>query len=376
MKLKGLVLKDLHFGHKRTEEMYKEELPIVSNYLREHGDDIDILNINGDYFDRKLSATEPAVAYAIAFFDELMTICIEKEIKVRIILGTRSHDLNQYTTLFQHYFERVDLDIKYMTTITEENIDGINILYVPEEYPENNELYYAEYKKKSYHVMHGHGTWNFISFIANAENEKIETGTRSAPVFIYEEWENALKNGFAIFGHIHKRQTFKNVYYGGSFSAWGFGDASEKGFIIYEIDTDANTWKVEHINNEKAPGYKSLSLKSLFKGQDLTKLTLEEIQVVLNEQLKGTDNIKVDFNGISEDKIKIFKDLFKTNENVKVEVKKKKASLKEDAEPAIYDVYGYILKRELPLDKTIQKFIKEEYDEDFTLERINEIITE
>jgi hypothetical protein len=55
-------------------------------------------------------------------------------------------------------------------------------------------------------------------------------------------------------------------------------------------------------------------------------------------------------------------------------VKKKKVTLKEDNEPAIYDTYGYILKRELPLDKTIQKFIKEEYSETMTLDRINELI--
>ena len=376
MKLNGIALFDLHFGHKRTEEMYKEELPMFLEYLKTNGDEIDVLNFNGDYFDRKLSSTEPAIAYAIAFFNEVIEICIEKNIKVRVILGTRSHDLNQYTTLFQHYFERTDLDIKYIPTVQEEEINGIKILYVPEEYPEDNEAYYAEYKAKSYHVMHGHGTWDFVSFIANSESEKVETGTRSAPIFVYDEWESALQNGFALFGHIHKRQHHKNVYYSGSYTAWGFGDASEKGFMTYQIDTEANTWKVEYINNTKAPSYASVSIKGLFRGQDISNLTLEEIQTIINENLTDTDNVKIDLAGLSEDKIKVFKDLFKDNSNVKIEVKKKKATLKEEGEPAIYDTYGYILKRELPLDQTIQRFVKEEYGENFTLERIKEIITE
>ena len=51
MKLKGMTLQDLHFGHKHTERMYKEELPFALEYLRTH--EIHILNLNGDYFDRK-----------------------------------------------------------------------------------------------------------------------------------------------------------------------------------------------------------------------------------------------------------------------------------------------------------------------------------
>jgi hypothetical protein len=372
MKLKGMTLQDLHFGHKHTERMYNEELPFALEYLRTH--EVHILNLNGDYFDRKLSATEPAIAYAIAFFDELMSICVEKKIKVRIILGTRSHDLNQYTTLFQHYFERSDLDIKYMSTVQEETIEGVDFLYVPEEYPENSDEYYKEFKTKSYSSMHGHGTWNFVSFIANMEYEKVGTSTHSAPVFMYEEWESALKNGFAIFGHIHERQSHKNIYYSGSYTAWGYGDASDKGFVVYEIDTETKEWKVEYVNNEKAPAYTTLSIKKLFKGEDLESLTIEQLQEKLTEQIEKTDNLKIDLAGLSEDKIKIFKDLFKKNDNVKVEVKKKKVTLKEDNEPAIYDTYGYILKRELPLDKTIQKFIKEEYSETMTLDRINELI--
>lgn len=374
MKLKGITLQDLHFGHKRTEEMYKEEMPVIFDYLEKN--EVHIVNLAGDYFDRKLSATEPAIAYAIAFFDQLMEICTRKRIKVRVILGTSSHDLNQYTTLFQHYFERTDLDIKYIPTIQEETIEGINFLYVPEEYPESNETYYAEYKAKSYNAMIGHGTWDFVSFIANLEQEKIKEGTRSAPVFAYTEWEEALKDGFAIFGHIHMRQNFKNVYYSGSFTAWAFGDASKKGFMSYEIDTETKEWKVEYIDNSKAPTYTSVSIKKLFKGQDLDVLTLEELQVIINEQISATDNLKLDLAGLSEDKVKIFKDLFRKDPSVKVEVKKKKVTLKEEGEAAIYDTYGYILKRELPLDKTIQKFVEEEYEEKFTLERINEIITE
>jgi len=370
--IKGLVIKDLHFGHKRSEEMY-HELQIVKDYL--NNNHIDILNINGDYFDRKLVATEPAIFFAVSFFSELVEICRRKNIKIRIIQGTRSHELNQLTTMFQHYLTDATIDMKIFFQVGEEELHGLKFLYVPEEYPENGIEYYAEYKTKHYNVMHGHGTWDFVHFATMLESEEEKIGTHSAPTFIYDEWKNAIEGGLAIFGHIHKRQSHNNVFYGGSFTAWGYGDRSEKGFTTYEVDNETGKWTFEHYNNEKAPRYDVTSIKELFKGKELKDISIEDIQKIINEQVSKTDNLRVDLAGLSDDKIEIFKKAFKDNDKVKIEVKKKKALLKESAELAIYDKYKYILERELPIDETIKRFMLEEYNTDVTLEKIKEIIT-
>lgn len=378
--VRGLVIKDLHFGHKRTEEMY-HELKIVKDYLEQN--DVHILNINGDYFDRKLVATEPAIFFAVNFFSELMEICRRKNTKVRIIQGTRSHELNQLTTMFQHYLSDPKLDIKMFFEVTEENLMGLDFLYVPEEYLEDPEAYYQTYKTKHYNVMHGHGTWDFVHFATmlgkDDENEESyensTNGSLSAPVFVYEEWKNAIEGGLAIFGHIHKRQSHNNVFYGGSFTAWGYGDRSLKGFSVYTVDTETKKWEFEYHNNDKAPKYEVTSVKQLFSGKDLADVTIEEIQKIINEQVEKTDNLRVDLGGLSEDKIAIFKKFFKDNEKVKIEVRKKRAMLKESVEPAIYEKYGYILNRELPLDETVKRFMSEEYSTEMTIEKIKELLT-
>jgi len=368
--VKGITLQDIHWGHKESDRMYEEIKDFVLDYL--NNNEIHILNFNGDYFDRKLVATEPAIFYAINFFDEIMRICIQKNIKVRIILGTRSHDLNQYSTLFQHYFTRADLDIKYITEIQEEELLGLKILYVPEEYPENEKEYYKEYKTKSYNVIHGHGMWDFVSFTGYIEENK--NGIRAAPIFIYDEWKDSIKNGLAIFGHIHKRQNYNNIFYSGSISSWSYGDPSEKGFISYEIDTETEKWSLNYITNTMAPKYESISIRNIFKGKDLSKLTIDEIQKSLTEQISNTDNLKIDLGGLSEDTIKIFKKSFEGKSNVKIEVKEKKALLTESKEPAIYEKYGYILNRELPLNETIQKFIEDEFSEKITTKEIDDYL--
>jgi len=370
-KIRGLAISDLHFGNKRTEEMYSE-LQLVKDYL--NNNHVDILNINGDYFDRKLVATEPAIFFAVNFFSELVEICKRKNIKIRVIQGTRSHELNQLTTMFQHYLSDKDLDMKIFLEITEEDLLGLKVLYVPEEYPEDSVEYYKEYKTRHYNIMHGHGTWDFVHFAVNLETEEEKKGVHSAPVFVYDEWANAISGGLAIFGHIHKEQAYKNVFYGGNFSAYGYGDRSRKGFNVYEIDSETGAWTIEYHENTRSPKYDVISVKDLFKAQDLSTISLEDLKIIFNEQVSKTDNLRIDLAGLSEDKIKIFKEMYKENNKVKIEVKQKKAFLKEETEPAIYDKYGYILKRELPLDETVKRFVKEEYDTELSLEKIKDFI--
>jgi hypothetical protein len=371
MVVKGITIQDLHFGHKRSAEMY-DELKIVREYLEKN--EVHVLNVNGDYFDRKLVGTEPAIFFAVNFFSELMDVCRRKGIKVRIIQGTRSHELNQLTTMFQHYLSDSKLDIKIILEATEEDLLGMKVLYIPEEYPENGEEHYRRFLSKDYNIVHGHGTWDFVSFIANdSYEENSKMGMHSAPVFKYDDWKNCIRQGLAIFGHIHKRQSFKNVYYSGSFTAWGYGDRSKKGFTAYEIDTETKKWKFTYIDNERAPRYDVLSVRDIV---DLDKATTEEIQKTLSEQVGNTDNLRIDLSGLSKDKVELLRKFFEGNGKVKVEVREKKDMLKESAEPAIYEKYGYILKRELPLDETVKRFIKEEYSSDMTLEKIKELLTE
>jgi DNA repair exonuclease SbcCD nuclease subunit len=368
--VKGVTLQDVHFGHKESERMYRE-LQQVKRFLEEK--EVHILNINGDYFDRKLSATEPSILYAVTFFNDLVDICTRKNIKMRVLLGTRSHDLNQYSTLFNHYAGKKGLDYRYIDTVQEENINGINVLYIPEEYPENSSEYYKAFKTNNYRIIHGHGTWDFASFESQIE-ESNKIGVHTAPVFMYEEWKNSIKDGFVIFGHIHKRQSYKNVYYSGSFTRWSYGDRSDKGFVYYEVDTDSNKWKFEYIDNKEAPAYDVISVKELFDGVDPNQIAVEDIQKALNEAISRTDNLRIDLGGLTEDKIKILRKSFEKNDKVKVEVKEKKTMLKEANEIAIYEKYGYILNRELPLDETVKKFVKEEYGVDMTIEKVRELL--
>lgn len=376
MAINGLALQDLHFGIKDSQRLY-DELSLVKEYLYSTDKVIHIININGDFFDRKLSLNEPAAFLAMMFFDEIVQICKKMKIKLRVLQGTRSHDFNQLT-IFSHYLSDTDLDLKIIQTVTEENLFGYNFLYVPEEYPENEKEFYEKYKKSSYKVINGHGTWDFVAFDEQIIASQV-VGVNSAPVFLFNEWKDALKDGVAIFGHIHGRNVYgKKVFYSGSFTRWGFGEESERGFTVYSIDPLDDSVNVEFVNNKYAPKFNSISLKKLLSSKDMENKTSDEIAKIIEKQvIKGLDNIKVDITGLSADKILLLKKAFEGSESIRIETKEKKTLLTEnESDDLSYNKYSYILNRELPLDETIKRFAKDEFEKELNLDDIRKILLE
>ena len=72
MIVRGLCLNDLHFGLPCSERIFNE-LSQVLDFIRKN--DLDVIHINGDYFDRKLSFGEPAALMAMQFFYDLRELC-------------------------------------------------------------------------------------------------------------------------------------------------------------------------------------------------------------------------------------------------------------------------------------------------------------
>ena len=370
MIIKGAVINDIHFGVRDSQRIYNE-LEQFKKFVNDN--DIQTVIIAGDYFDRKLTVGDPATFYAISFFKELFDICKNKKIKLRMIQGTRSHELNQLS-LFFPFVSDIDANFRIIETVSEEELfPEFNVLYIPEEYPENADEYYKEFKEKKYNAIFGHGTWDFVAFDNQIEHGK-RTDILSAPVFLFEEWKNSIEHGFISFGHIHSRHTYKKkVFYSGSFSRWDFSDISERGFSYFEYDLDKQDFKLNFIDNVEAPIFSVFSLKDMLT--DLENAKAEDIQIILNEQLNHADNIVFDLSGLNPEMIAIFKEQYKNNPNVKIKASDKKAMLKESEElETRFEKYNYIIKRELPLNETIKRYCQEEYGKDISLEKITEVL--
>lgn len=366
MIVKGLCISDLHLGLPCSERIYNE-LSQVLDFIRKN--DVDVIHINGDYFDRKLSFGEPAALMGMQFFYELRELCIRKKIKLRIIHGTMGHERGQ-TEMFRQLSSKY-LDMKIFNEVGDEELfPGFRVLYVPEEYPVNADEYYKSYREKQYNAMMMHCMWDFVALDSNIK-EGDRTDMQSAPVFKYDEWANTIPHGMAICGHIHARHVYKKkIFYPGSFSAWDFSDLSERGFAYYTYDTEKKFYKVTLINNIQCPKFGTIGVDEL--GLDLGTCSIEDIQNAAKPFAEKFDYFRLDIDKLPLDKLELLKKVYKDDPKIKIKVEKKKTLLNEETD-SDFDKYMYILSGNLSIEEVVLRFIQEDLS---TYEKADKITKE
>lgn len=355
-------ISDIHIG-KKDDMRLKEELEIFFDYLKDT-ENIDMITISGDLFDRVLTANEYGTTLALEFIQRLIDLYVP-EIDIRIIKGTRSHDFNQLDIL-KVFKEKSGSHFKIIEKNEVEVFNGYKILYLPEEYPTDYDDFYKEnllgVDDRVYDFIIGHGMIDFIAFTGyedDSENRVHGTPTHKADDLI------RVTKGPIIFGHIHEKQEYKDkIYYTGSYSRYSFDTPSEKGFMVFDIDDDdPSKFKMTFIENTKAPTYAVL---------DIDKLNLEGVDDHVKYIKELSD--KYDFVKIktgNKANLDIARALTEKDSSIKVQsVNKEKETIKVDPK------YEYILKKELPLNETIRKFMNEEYDKDIDLDFISKVISE
>ena len=361
--MKLINISDIHIG-KKDDMKLEKELDIFLDYVK--GNPCEVLTISGDLFDRVLTANEYGTVMAINFIKNLLSITTEHGTAVRIIKGTRSHDFNQLDIL---KFIKKEVSEFYFNIIernSTEEINGVKFLYLPEEYPTDYDDFYKEnllsVEDKAYDIIIGHGMIDFIAFTGyedDSENRVHGTPTHKADDLI------RVTKGPIIFGHIHEKQEYKNkIYYTGSYSRYSFDTPSEKGFMVFDIDLeDTSKFKMEFIENTEAPTYAVIDIDKL----DLTDID-DHIKYI-NELTSQYDFVKIKTG--KKARLDIARKLTEADSSIKIQsVNKDKETIKVDPK------YDYILKKELPLNETIMRFLKENHDKDIDLGFISRAISE
>ncbi len=372
------VIGDIHIGIPQTERLY-EELQYFVHWLEDT--DVTILVINGDYFDRKLLLNESSTLKAMQFFVQLMEICEKKQIKVRLIEGTMTHDMMQGVIL-EEIASGYNVDFKFIKTCGTEKLDGLDVLYIPEEYPLNAEEFYAPFRFDEagnpiqYDVIFVHGMLD-SSGLSQLENKANKTTENSAPFFITKEWVKHLEHGVCMASHYHARQSTKDgkFVYIGSYSAWNFVQPSEKGWGYLISDSDKHEYSYTLPVNPYAPKYIDIQFSEL--GLDVMNSSVDEIVLAINKKAEDEkiDYFKIFVRDLPIDKLELLKKTYAGNKHIIIEQKDSKL-LQESAEAEEENTrYEYILNDSMTLPQTIQKFIEEEYGKKISIEKINAIIT-
>jgi len=170
---------------------------------------------------------------------DLLRVCKDNNIVLRVLEGTPSHDRNQ-SVQFDVLNEAMDsvVDCRYMEGLSVEYIEslGISLLYVPDEYSVNLDTTYdhaykavkqAGLDKVDLGVTHGFFTYQV---------------PKGLPIPAHrEERYLSLVKHYIFNGHDHVSSSKDRIRVQGSFDGLIFGEPEEKGYWEWEIDLDDPT---------------------------------------------------------------------------------------------------------------------------------------
>ena len=376
MKYKGVMIADIHFGALPVERLYNE-LEIFLDFIEKKS--LDFIVILGDWFDKKINLNSKDAKYSTVFFERICQICIDNDIKLRIIQGTESHDNSQLEVL-EILAKNKPVDFKVFYEVDEEELfPDFNVLYVPEEYINSIDEKYGKYMNKKYDMIFGHGMIQEVKFAALIQSS--ETTMKKAPIF-KSKMLCDMCYGPIFFGHIHTKDIFNDrLYYVGSYSRWKFGEEEDKGFYYVKYENDTKEFEAKFIVNDKAMKYDTIEIYE--KESGFYKLNTEnQIKYIQNLiQSFEYDFLRLQFyipQGYENENllINMVNESFGKYKNLKLDFKvNSKIKSKREVEEKInllLDKYGFIFDNKIDTYTKINKFILEKYNKDISVEKIKE----
>ena len=376
MKYKGVMIADIHFGALPVERLYNE-LEVFLDFIEKKS--LDFIVILGDWFDKKINLNSKDAKYSTVFFERICQICIDNDIKLRIIQGTESHDNSQLEVL-EILAKNKPVDFKVFYEVEEEELfPDFNVLYVPEEYINSIDEKYGKYMNKKYDMIFGHGMIQEVKFAALIQSS--ETTMKKAPIF-KSKMLCDMCYGPIFFGHIHTKDIFNDrLYYVGSYSRWKFGEEEDKGFYYVKYENDTKEFEAKFIVNDKAMKYDTIEIYE--KESGFYKLNTEnQIKYIQNLiQSFEYDFLRLQFyipQGYENENllINMLNESFGKYKNLKLDFKvNSKIKSKREVEEKInllLDKYGFIFDNKIDTYTKINKFILEKYNKDISVEKIKE----
>ena len=309
-----LNLSDIHLGHDKN-----KAVDIIFNLRRffktynSKLKTLDLLTISGDIFDKLLTTNSSDYHLAYEWLTELVLICKQYGITLRILEGTPSHDWQQAKLLYNVITSlKIDIDFKYFDTLDIEYIEdlNINILYIPDEWkPKLSDVYLdviEKMKEKKLNkvdliIMHGAFSYQLPDFLDHTHDPELYTKLSYGPI---------------ITGHVHNRSFYKNIIIPGSFDSLSHSDDGEtKGGLYITYDPDKKKYKYNYLDNKFALE---------FYTYDVRDKTMDEIKKLFNKHKKiKTVNLRflIGTNNKLNESILEFK---KDYPNINVSIKKEK----------------------------------------------------
>lgn len=284
-----LKIGDLHWGAVPPHRL-ASELDNLFAWLEEN--EVDAVTQLGDYYDKRLSLDSDDSKASIAFAVRMAQFCQRRGIPFRIVKGGIAHDAHQLENLRPLESEYPCFRI-IGTACHEELLPGLDVLWLPEEYPTSYSDYYGRFLLDEegnglvYDAIFGHGEIDVAAgWSAVNEGERHYGGTpcHAAELLLQHA------SGPIWFGHIHNRfRHKKRLGYPGSFTRWCHGEEDPKGIdVLIMKPKKAGGWdlKVETVFNEVAPTYHTVLADEILGAADAPDTIVEKIRATAEGHAK------------------------------------------------------------------------------------------
>lgn len=392
MKYKGYVISDIHVGAFDLEALYNEYTELFINRIKKDKD-VNFIIVCGDFFDHKFYLNDNSAKMGYRMLKDLIILCKEKNIPLRFVYGTESHECNQYDIMsVMKIYDNVKV-VKFASE--EELLPDLNILYLPEEHLNDIDDYYKELLSNidKYDYVFGHGVIREVmSDLSVHIDNKSDDKRKRTKVFTTAELDKVCK-GEVYFGHYHINiETDDKFFSIGSFSRWRYGEEGRKGFYELTVDTEKEKYSHKHIENTIAKDYKTIRIgynNEVFTDENKLKESIDGFNNMIKRE--AYDNIRVVFNIPSnieqpESTINYIKESLKTNKNIKVEIVNgymdEKRKIQKEKVNETNQLYSFIFDKNLPLEDKTSRFISITYNKeinsndikDYLYKPLNEIL--
>lgn len=361
-----LAISDIHWGV-IDHNIIESELELFIRFLIEYDDNdkIHLVVICGDYFDSKLLMNSKSAIKSIEWMNRLYNICKERNIKIRIIKGTKEHD-NDQLDVFDHLDDNDTFRIFRENYLERDVLPGLNAIFCPDENI-NSEEYYIKYANNiltedPIHIGFFHGSFDVV--LPDIVVQLSEESSAKSIIYYYDYWVNII-HGPMISGHFHDSQEIEHLKYLGSNTRWAFNEENDKGFGFIRYNTDTEKYQYNHIKNIYTSVYKTFTLNTLLYNNiddynNFIKVIdryMEDnpndyvrIHIFLEDDRKETldfiNNLK--FYYINKKKLKI---------TVKDNLKKQKKNTEKEKHNKLKSEYDFILNKKASVSEILQNYI-------------------
>lgn len=344
---------------------------------------LDVFFVAGDTFDMKEYLSSEVVTTYLLIMKDLLKLTEKFGTMFYIIEGTRTHDAMQLDTLEVIFNDICECDrITFIKEVTNMNICGMEVLFIPEEYLIDQDAYYEEYFKKHYDLIIGHGMTDMMWY-AKPSKDKTQS---TAPVFKVDDLCKIAN--YSYFGHVHfpmhggKNNRFLSL---GPVTRWEFDKDKPCGMYYIEYDKASGIAFEEFVENIYAPYMPTVSItinenidiealnknirNKLVKVQDNADKTrlIVAIDSTIENYLMIRDFILASFGNIKNLKLVMKIDEFNDVEETKDDTPKSVEQLVE-LKPYLYD-------KSMGDDSRISAFIQKKNGVNIPLENILEVIS-